>query len=195
MRNNEKGASSRTKGEQIIVQSSHEAIGRNERIDTVIDSVMSEGKIIHEYLDDIIFYEEDNKENEMNHNVRGFINTNDIFNYLVPKKNEVEKPEIDITESHSDKVRTDSKSKKGEEGSLRELETDNNQVIGPESYEARIIDDPKQGGKTSNVVQTKLDVEPPNVLYGNNTLNSHILPNKADIINDDKDHEKNVNIR
>ena len=67
---NEKGASSRTKGEQIIVQSSHEAIGRNERINTVIDSVMSEGKIIHEYLDDVIFYEhigtyeKDNKERE-----------------------------------------------------------------------------------------------------------------------------------
>ena len=113
---------------------------------------MSEGDIIHEYLDDNIIYEKDNKENEMNHNARGFINTNDIFNYLVPKRNVVEKPEFNITESHSDKVRTDSESKKGEEGSVRELETDNNQVIGSRSYEAKIIDDPKQGGKTSNVV-------------------------------------------
>ena len=140
MKNDKKGATSYIKGEQNIVRNSHEAIGRNERIDNVIDSVMSEGNIIHEYLDDIIFYEEDNKENEMNHNVRGFINTNDIFNYLVPKKNEVEKPEIDITESHSDKVRTDSKNKKDEGGSLRELEIDSNQVIGSRSYEARIID-------------------------------------------------------
>ena len=137
VRNNEKGASSRTKGEQIIVQSSHEAIGRNERIDTVIDSVMSEGKIIYEYLDDVIFYEqigtyeEDNKEKEINHNVRGFINTNDIISHLVTEKDEIEKLEIDITENHSDRVRTDSKNKKDEGGSLRELEIDSNQVIGP----------------------------------------------------------------
>ena len=91
------------------------------------------------------------------------------------KKNEVEKPEIDITESHSDKVRTDSESKKGEEGSLRELETDNNQVIGSRSHEPRIIDDPKQGGKISNVVQTKLDVESPNVLYDSKALDIHVL--------------------
>ena len=79
---------------------------------------MSEGKIIHEYLDDVILYErietyeEDNKEKEINHNIRGFINTNDIFSHLVTKKDEIEKLEIDITESHSDRVRTDSKNKK-----------------------------------------------------------------------------------
>ena len=91
LEDDEKGASSRTKGEQIIVQSSHEAIGRNERTDTVIDSVMSEGRITHEYLDDVIFYEqigtyeEENKEIEINHNVKGFINTDDIFNHLMMK--------------------------------------------------------------------------------------------------------------
>ena len=153
---------------------------------------MSEGKNINEYLDDVIFYEqigtyeEDNKEKEVNHNVKGFINTNDIFNHLVPNKNELEKFEIDITESHSDKVRTDSKNKKDEGGSLRELEIDSNQVIGSRSYEARIIDDPKQGGKTSNVVQTKLDVEPLDVLYDSNALNNLVSPNEADIINEDE---------
>ena len=120
----------------------------------MIDSVMSEGNIIHEYLDDIIFYEEDNKENEMNHNARGFINTNDIFDYLIPKRNVLEKPKFNITESHS----TNNESKKGKEGSVRELETDNNQVTGSRRYEVKIIDDPKQGGKTSNVVRTEFDV-------------------------------------
>ena len=42
-----------------ILRNNHEAAGRNERI----DSVMPEGDIIHEYLDDIIVYEGDNKEN------------------------------------------------------------------------------------------------------------------------------------
>ena len=110
----EKGASSRTKpgtnitkiknpesnetnAEQIIVQSSHEVIGRNETMDTVIDSIMPEREIIHEYQDDGIFYEqigtyeEDNREKEISHNVRGFVNTNDIFSRLVTKKDEIKK--------------------------------------------------------------------------------------------------------
>ena len=53
------------------------------------------------------------REREINHNVRGFINTNDIFSHLVTQMEEIEKLEIDTTENHSDKVRTDSKNKKG----------------------------------------------------------------------------------
>ena len=139
----------------------------------MIDPIISEREILHEYQDDIIFYEqigrhkEDSKERERNHNIdheqqkfKGFINTNDIFShlvYLVTKTDEIEKPEIDITESHSDRVTTDSENKKDEGGSLRDLKVDDNQVIEPRVYEARVVDDPKQGGKTSNEDQTVLE--------------------------------------
>ena len=94
-----------------MVQSSHEVIGTdkqgNETTDIVIDPIISEREILHEYQDDIIFYEqigthkEDSKERERNHNIdhkqqkfEGFINTNDIFShlmYLVTKTDEIEK--------------------------------------------------------------------------------------------------------
>ena len=70
---------------------------------------------------------------------------------------------------------------------------DSNQVIGPRSYEARIVDDPRQGGKTSNEVQTILDEEPLDVLHDSTTLNNLVSPNEADIINEDEDHERNYN--
>ena len=78
----------------------------------------------------------------------------------MPKRSVVEKPEFNITLRHSNRVRADSENNKGEEGSVRELENDNNQATGSRSYETKIMDDPKQGGKTSNIVRTELDVEP-----------------------------------
>ena len=126
----------------------------------------------------------------MNHNARGFINTNDILNYLVPKRSVVEKPEFNITERHNNIVRGDNENNKGEEGSIRELETNNNQATGSRSYEAKIIDDPKQGGKIGNILQTEVDVESTNETYIGNAWNGHVSSKKADIINDDKDHEK-----
>ena len=43
--NNEREATNNIKSDQDTLGSNHEAIGRNERIDTVIDSVMSEEKL------------------------------------------------------------------------------------------------------------------------------------------------------
>ena len=105
----------------------------------------------------------------MDHNARGFINTDDIFDYLIPKRFGLEKPEVNITESHSN---------------------NNESNKGSRNHEIEVIDDPKQGGKTSNIVRTELDVEPTNKTNVGNAWNGHVSPNKRDIINDDKNHEK-----
>ena len=81
----------------------------------------------------------------------------------------LEKPEVNITESHS----------KNDESNK-----------GSRNHEVEVIDDPKKGGKTSNIVQTELDVESTDETYVGNAWNGHVSSNKADIINDDKDHEK-----
>ena len=120
---NEKEATNSIESDQNRLGSNHKAIGRNERIDNVTESAFSEGNGIQIYLDDNIVYDGDNKENEVNHNARGFINIDDIIDYLIPKRNVLEKPEFNITESHSN----NNESKKGKEGSDRELKT-NNQV-------------------------------------------------------------------
>ena len=61
------------------------------------------------------------------------------------------------------------------------------------NHEVKVIDDPKQGGKTSNIVRRELDVEPENETNVGNTWNGHVSPSKTDIINDDKNHEKEHN--
>ena len=71
---NEKGATNSIESDQNTLGSNHETIGRNERIDNVTESAFSEEDGIQIYLDDIIVYEDENKENEANHNDRGFIN-------------------------------------------------------------------------------------------------------------------------
>ena len=105
----------------------------------------------------------------MNHNARRFINTDDIIDYLIPKRNVLEKPEFNIPESHSN---------------------NNESNKGSRNHEVKAIGDPKQGGKTSNVVRTESDVEPKNETNVGDACNGYVSPNKADIINDDKNHEK-----
>ena len=54
--------SNEAKAEQIIVQSSHEAIGvdkqGNETKDIVMDPIIPEREILYEFQDGIIFYEQ-----------------------------------------------------------------------------------------------------------------------------------------
>ena len=126
---NEKEATNSIENDQNTVGSNHEAIGRNERIDNVTESAFSEGDGIQIYLDDIIVYEDENKENEVNHSDRGFINTDDILDYLMPKRFVPEKSEVNITENSSN---------------------NNESNEGSRNHEIQGVDDPKQDGKIIN---------------------------------------------
>ena len=90
----------------------------------------------------------------------------------MPNRFELEESEVNITESNSN---------------------DNESNEGSRNHESKVIDDPKQGGKTSNTVRRELDIEPENEINIGNTWNGHVSPSKADIINDDENHEKEHN--
>ena len=87
----------------------------------------------------------------------------------MPNRFELEESEVNITESNSN---------------------DNESNEGSRNHESKVIDDPKQGGKTSNTVRRELDIEPENETNIGHTWNGHVSPCKTDIINDDKSHEK-----
>ena len=106
------------------------------------------------------------------------------------KTDEIERPEVDITESQGNGVTTASKNKKDEGGSLRDLELGDNQVTEPRVYEARIVDNPKQGGKTSNEDPTVLGKETLYVPQDGIAFNNLALPNETDIINKDENHKE-----
>ena len=169
---NEEGATNSIENDQNRVRSDHEATGRNERIDNVTESAFSEGDGIQIYLDDIIVYEDENKENEANHNDRGFINTDDILDYLMPKRFVPEKSEVNITENSSN---------------------NNESNEGSRNHESQGVDDPKQGGKTSNTAKRELDIESETETNISITWNGHISPSKADVINNDEHDEEEDN--
>ena len=124
---NEKEATNTIKNDQNTVGSDYEAIDRNEWINNVTESTFSEGDGIQIYLDDIIIYEDENKENETDHNDRDFINTDDILDYLMPKRIVPETSELNITENSSNNKES---------------------IEGFRNHESQGIDHPKQGGKT-----------------------------------------------
>ena len=121
---------------------------------------------------------------EIKHDARGFIHTDDILDCLI-----VENPEISQTAKHVNIVKEGNKDNKGEVESIRKFKTDNIKAIGSGKYEAKGIDDPKQGGKTGNTVHSEM-VESINETCISNTWEDHVSSNKADITNDDKDHEE-----
>ena len=121
----------------------------------------------------------------MKHDARGFIHTDDILNCLV-----VENPEFSLTTRHKNIVKLNNKNDKSEVESIGELKTDNIKAIGSGKYEAKGIDDPKQGGKTGNTVRSEMDVESINETCISNAWEDHVSFNKADITNDDEDHEE-----
>ena len=51
----------------------HEAVDRDERTSNIIESITSERDRVHIYLDDIVFYEDVNEEDEATQNNMGFI--------------------------------------------------------------------------------------------------------------------------
>ena len=61
------------------------------------------------------------------------------------------------------------------------------------NHESQGVDNPKQGGKTSNTARRELDIESENEPNIGITWNGHISPSKADIINNDEHHEKEHN--
>ena len=169
---NEKEATNSIENDQNTVGSDHEVTGRNERIDNVTESAFSVRDGIQIYLDDIIVYEDENKENEADHNDRGFIDTDDILDYLMPKRVVPEKSKVNIT------------------GNSCNINESNE---GSRNHESQGVDDPKQGSKTSNRAKRKLDIESetePNISI---TWNSHISPIKADIIDNDEHDEEEHN--
>ena len=72
-----------TGNDQEIVRNNHEAVDRNERKSNIIESVTSERDRVHIYLDDIVFYEDVNEEDETTQNNMGFIDTDGILNDLM----------------------------------------------------------------------------------------------------------------
>ena len=86
--------------------------------------------------------------------------------------------------------REKSKRSSSQSWSLKYLELGDDQVTEPRVLETRIVDDPKQGGKTRNEDSMVLDKETLHVPWDDTALNNLASPNETDIINKDENYKE-----
>ena len=160
-----------TNAERAIVPGIHEAKNvddpKNCAKTREKDLTAPDRKTLYEFQDDVIVNDpvlshgldnirrgKDHEEACGQQRSDGFINTDDIFiqsKYMMAEITETkEKPIAGTTQTHWDVVTPTGENKHGGEDSLENHETDETnavQVIVPDSYEAKNVDDPKNGAK------------------------------------------------
>ena len=156
---NEKEAFNNIENDQNIADNDHEIMDRNEETNGILESTTSKMDRVQIYLDDVLFYEDENEEKATVDN-RSFINTSDILSNIMSERSIPKESEINETENSNINTENNDESRNHEADRVEKNLSSNHASSKRAAHsESSNIDDPTRGGKISNTAREEVNRE------------------------------------